>query len=147
MILVDINAKVLIPVNDGIFQISQFKNEKKLNLMHKGCFILYSDGSIKEIESIIINDFYGKWFWEKIFSILNSTHSISVQLKPIQIDIETLKVQLCEYLQSDASKPDPYMPQDQGLELALNRIKKASDTVEIYAAFEVPNESDCLDVL
>jgi hypothetical protein len=147
MLLVDINEKVLIPINGGVFEISQFKSQKKLNRMHKGSYIIYPDGAIKEIDSISINGYYGDWFWGKLFCILNSTHSISVKLKPMEVDLDDLKSQLIEFLSNDALSQDPYLPQSSGIASVIAKLRIANDTKELYSVFEVPDESDCLDAL
>ncbi|WP_428241037.1 hypothetical protein [Gynuella sp.] len=147
MILVDPNEEVLIPVNNGIFEVSQFKSQSKLNQEYKGCFILFSDGSIKNIVKITKNGFYGKSFREWLFSALNSTYSVTVDLESSDIGLADLKVQLTQYIRSDNLSPDPYLPQTCGIDTAVSKIQKANDTKALYESLEVPPEYDCLDVL
>ena len=147
MILIDVNEKVLIPVNEGIFRVSQFKSQAKLNKVYCGCLLLYPDGMLKQISKIFITGFRGKGYVQKLMSILNSTHSVRVELEQVEIDVPKLKKQLVEYLKNDSCSPDPYLPQGLGIEHALSEIERAGNLHELYAALEVPEENDRLDVL
>ncbi len=147
MIMLDFHEKAAIPVNDGIFEISQFKSSKKLNAQCAGNIILYSDGNVKRIKGIKVKGIYGNSFFEKIFSALNYTLAISVELEPLTMNFEQLKSQFLEFLQNDQKNPDPYLPQSAGVEVITRKVSGAQDVQSLFSAIEVPQEDDCLDIL
>ena len=147
MILLDRNKKVLIPINSGVFELSQFKSQKKLNDENVGSLVLYPSGEVKRISKVSVLGFYGGTIWQKIFSILNTTNNIKTLLDRHDIDISTFKTQMIEYLRNDYSSGDPLLPQSRGLEAAIESIIAAVTFHDLYHSLEVPPEEDCLDVL
>ncbi|WP_146180707.1 hypothetical protein [Pseudomonas sp. HMWF032] len=147
MILLDRNKKALIPINSGVFELSQFKSQKKLNNENVGSLILYPSGEVKRISKISVLGFYGDTVWQKIFSILNTTNRIEIHLDKHDIDIATLKSEIIEYLRNDYCSADPFLPQSRGLDAAIDGIIAAVTFQDLYHSLEVPAEEDCLDVL
>lgn len=147
MILLDRNNKVLIPINSGVLEVSQFKSQKKLNNENVGSLILYPSGEVKRISKVSVLGFYGDTVWQKIFSILNTTNRIEIHLEEQNIDISTLKAEIIEYLRNDYCSADPLLPQSRGIETAIDGIIAAVTFQDFYHSLEVPAEEDCLDVL
>lgn len=147
MILIDRNNKVLIPINSGVLEVSQFKSQKKLNNENVGSLILYPSGEVKRISKVSVLGFYGDTVWQKIFSILNTTNRIEIHLEKQNIDISTLKAEIIEYLRNDYCSADPLLPQSRGLESTIDGIIAAVTFQDLYHSLDVPAEEDCLDVL
>ena len=147
MILLDRNKKALMPINSGVFEVSQFKSQKKLNNENVGSLILYPSGEVKRISKVSILGFYGDTIWQKIFSILNTTNRIEIHLDEQNIDLSTFKTEIIEYLRNDCCSADPLLPQSRGLEAAIDDIIAAVTFQDLYHSLEVPAEEDCLDVL
>jgi len=108
-IMFDEISKVLIPVSQGLFSVSQFKSEKKLNSIYSGNWILFPDGVVKSIKRIDITGYHGDTLWTKIFGVLNSTHNVNVEMIKINPNLDTLLEKTKAYLQNDLCSEEPYM--------------------------------------
>lgn len=144
LVMFDELDKKLIPINEGIFKIAQFSNEKKLNRKYIGNLVLFANGEIKEISQVKITGYYGEKVLTKIFSILNSTYDIEVKLEKSEISIESILGKALEYLKNDLESGDPYMPPQDFSKISDESIK---DLKELYSAFTLPAPEDCLDVM
>ena len=143
-VMFDEHSKVLIPINQGVFLISQFKSEKKLNRMYSGNWILYPDGVVKTVKRVQITGYYGDTFWSKLLGALNSTHNILVELEEIHPNLDELIDKAKTYLQNDLASGDPYMNKQAPSELTVEKIISSK---QLYSALSLPSVEDCLDAM
>ena len=144
LLMFDHGSKSLIPINENIFQISQFLNEKKLNEKYKGNLILYPSGELKVIDKVEITGYFGNSFFSKLFSILNKTNTIAVSLSSSEDSIEYVVGKAENYLKNDQSGNDSYLPRQESDLIKANQIRSFLD---LYNAIALPDSEDCLDVM
>jgi len=147
MLMLDNDKKVIIPINDSMFEVSQFNSEKKLNKKYQGNKILCENGIVIQFKHIKITGVYGDSFTQKLFNFMNSTKSIRVELEEVEVSMEKIKRQVIEYLKNDTNLADPFLPQVKNIENMESDIQKADNYQEIFKTFHIPSEEDCLDVM
>jgi len=144
LVMLDIASKKAIPINIGLFLLAQFSREKKLNKKYKGNLVIYPSGDVKEIAHIKILGYFGESFFKKIFSILNSTFRIDVQLTECKESFHSIKEKAITFIKNDQESDDPFMPiQDENM-LVKSNIESIA---QLYSMLKLPNPEDALDVM
>ena len=147
MLMLDDYQKIVIPIGEGIFYISQFNSEKKLKKKYLGNIIIRPDGKLDKIKDIKITGTYRDTFLAKVFCFMNSTKSISVDLENIEVTMEDIKSKLLEYLKNDMNREEPYLEQRKKIESIEKEIIGAKNIQAFFEILDVPNQEDCLDVM
>ena len=142
--MLDKISEKVIPINNGIFSVAQFAKERKLNEKYAGNLVVYPTGKVREISKIKILGYYGESLLKKIFSILNSTYTIEVELASAKETPQSIIEKTMAYLKNDLNSEDPYMPMQELDKLSKNRTDSLA---EFYAMLNLPNAEDCLDVM
>ncbi len=141
------SEEAVIPINEGLFHISQFLCQKRLTQKYCENILLYSNGKIQKISNIRVVGVFGNSVLERICCFLNSTKRIEVDLEDFNIGIDDLfnRVRVC--LKNDLASPDPYLPQEKSFDSISSYLSLAKDASDIYSLLVVPNIEDCLDVM
>ncbi len=103
LLMMDHGTKTIIPVNEGIYHISQFNSEKKLNEKYSGNFVLEPSGKLKQIKSVSIQGVLGTTFWSRVFNFLNATKSIEVKLEVCEQELSDFMPIIIQYLNLESS--------------------------------------------
>ncbi|MGJ4945018.1 hypothetical protein ACQR1W_30945 [Bradyrhizobium sp. HKCCYLS1011] len=137
----------MLPYSTNAFTISD--GPKKRVLLFFGAIVVYRDGSVSRIENIEFLGLWGSNILRKAISLMNgSTRRISVTLRPRpEFRFEDVRQRTVEYLGKDPDLLEQYFDQEEDPEPVLDRVKRSSTYEELFDVLEVPEPTDCLDIL
>lgn len=143
--------KEVIPVAGTAFQISSARGimvNKELNKEYIGALLVSQEGESWLINKVDVLGFFGNTIFEKVGSIFTGTFRIKVQFEYRgQIDLKDFKDLIIFFIKKDQESSDPYLPQEDALEVVFKNIQNASKISEIFEYIKVPEFNKCLDQL
>jgi len=98
-------------------------------------------------ERFEIGGYWGNSWGRKVLSLLTGVRTLHVHFEPVTLTIDELRKLFVEYLDNDRRSADPYLPQDESLEVVFEKVRSASSFAGVFQALTLPPADEALDLL
>lgn len=124
------------------------QNSKKNLLDTVGSYLIHESGSVLRIADIQRKGFSGESPLKKLQSMLFGVYRIQVELENIKLDFQDLQNLVVEYVERDLFSHCPIFENiSTKKDFVITALKKSTSVKEMFMVIEMPDITNCLDML